>query len=80
MQNKKLPTSVSCDEGEVSEEEEDDSVVYSNGNGQEKTINENETKNGALNFPHKNKTSVTKVTFSCSDDLCGLLGDCRVGY
>lgn len=61
LQNKKLPTSVSCDEGEVSEEEEDDSVVYSNGNGQEKTINENETKNGALGFPHKNKTSVTKV-------------------
>ena len=50
-QNKKLEASISCDEGDVSEEDEDDSVVWNNGQGGH--INENETKNGIMGYSPK---------------------------
>ena len=65
--NKKLPSSISTDEGEVSEEEEDETVAYSNGDDKGKTINDNEAKNGTLGFSFKNsnKISSQKVFISC---------------
>ena len=50
-QNKKLEASSSCDEGDVSEEDEDDSVVWNNVQGGH--INENETKNGIMGYSPK---------------------------
>ena len=60
IQNKKLATSVSCDEGEVSEEEEDEAVAYSNGSDKEKSYNDSE-KNGNLTWTLKSSSKNLKV-------------------
>ena len=53
FQNKKLPASISSDVGEVSEEEEEETIVYSNGNAQEKPT--------SFNIKANVKNSVQKV-------------------
>eukprot|EP00795_Rhopilema_esculentum_P013079 gene13079-3863_t len=83
VKNKKLATSVSCDEGEVSEEEEDEAVAYSNGSDKEKSYNDSE-KNGNLTWTLKSNSknlkqgeSTPHKTIKLAKELSDLVNICK---
>lgn len=82
IKNKKLPSSISSDEGDVSEEEEDELVAYSNGDDKERTI-ENETKNSFFLKSSSKKSSHVQddkpvhKTMKLAKELSDLVNLCK---